>query len=102
MRFIDQIVVKRPNRRDFSRSGRGIQAVVGHVAVLMLHAVTAQIGHVGVDIGQCYFFHKVEIDIHDGNFTQREVAQRRATASDSEKSCAGRESIRRLFSASGL
>ena len=24
MRFIDQIVVKRPNRRDFSRSGRGI------------------------------------------------------------------------------
>ena len=77
MRFIDQIVVKRPNRRDFSRSGRGIQAVVGHVAVLMLHAVTAQIGHVGVDIGQCYFFHKVEIDIHDGNFTQREVAQRR-------------------------
>ena len=26
---------------------------------------------------QCYIFHKVEIHVHDGNFTQREVAQRR-------------------------
>lgn len=43
----------------------------------MLHAVAAQIGHVGVDIGQCYFFHKVEIDVHDGNFAEREVTQGR-------------------------
>ena len=77
MRFIGQIIVKRANRCNFSRSGRGIQAVVGHIAVLMQHAVTAQIGHVGVNIGQCYFFHKVEIDIHDGYFAQGTIAQRR-------------------------
>ena len=44
---------------------------------MMQHAVTAQIGHVGVNIGQCYFFHKVKIDVHDGNFIEREAAQRR-------------------------
>ena len=35
---------KRPNRRHFSPLGRAF-AVVRHIAVLMLYAVTAQIGH---------------------------------------------------------
>ena len=50
--FIAQIVEERPDRGQFPCAGSGIQSFVRIFTILMLYAVTAEIGHVAVDIRQ--------------------------------------------------
>ena len=52
MHLIGEVVVKRPDRGDLSGPGRGVQAVAGIPAVLVLDPVPAEVRHVAVNVRQ--------------------------------------------------
>lgn len=79
MHFVGQVVIKRPDSGNFPGPGRGVQAVIGIAAVLMLNAVTAEIGHVAVDIRQRHAGHEIQIHIHDVDLIQRFAGELRVT-----------------------
>ena len=63
MHLIGEVVVKRPDRGDLPGPGRGVQAVAGIPAVLVLDPVPAEIGQISVDVRQRHRGHKVKIHI---------------------------------------
>ena len=79
MHLIGQVIIKGPDGGDFPGSGCGIEAVFRIAAVLVLHAVTAEIGHIAIDIRQRDTGHEVQIHIHDVDLIQLLVRKRGVT-----------------------
>lgn len=76
MHLIGQVIVKGPDGGDFPGSGGGIEAVFRVAAVLVLHAVPAEIGHIAIDIRQRDVGHKRQVNVHDVDLVQLLVRKR--------------------------
>ena len=74
--FVGQILVKRADRCNFTRSGGSIETIAGGVAVLVQYALAAQIGHIAVDVCERDGGHEIEVDVQNGYFIQLQTAQR--------------------------
>ncbi|CAN4048876.1 Antibiotic biosynthesis monooxygenase, partial [Dysosmobacter welbionis] len=57
--------------------GRGVQAVAGIPAVLVLDPVPAEVRHVAVNVRQGHGGHEVQIHVHNVDLIQRPVTQGR-------------------------
>ena len=77
MHFIAQIIEKRTDCGQFSRSGRRGETCVRIFTMLVDQAITAQIGHITVNIRQRDSANEGNIDIHNADLIERNIAQRR-------------------------
>ena len=79
MHLVGEVIIKGADRSDLAGPGGRVEAVVGIAAILVADPVTAEIGHVAVDVRQGDAGDKVQIDVPNVDLIQRKTSQRRVS-----------------------
>ena len=71
MGLVGEVIVERTNAGDLSGPGGGVEAVFRAAAVGVEDPVSAEVGHVAVDIREGHGGHKIQIYVRDIDLVQR-------------------------------
>ena len=78
--LVGEVIVERTNAGDLSGPGGGVEAVFRAAAVGVEDPVTAEVGHVAVDIREGHRGDKIQIHVGDVDLVQRLAGEGRVTA----------------------